>query len=661
MRPEDLEDLISRYLGGALSEEEEKHLLDLLVRSPEACNALGRELVVDRLIRESRKPSLAADRILQALPRGSGEEFARGVMERLPRRRTSFVPGLAAAGLLAALVLYAALRTPAPPPLRPDGPTARSSESEAPGRPEAMQERDRAEAERKRMEASVASLRKQEAEAARERERVERDPQEEARKKADEEVLRLKTEREAEEAKFVEALERARRAAAEVARPSEGAPRPAPLPAKTETIAATIPRVEGRVTLLDGPGNGAVSAPQSLLPGQGLETSSKDGAAILTFADRTQLELGPGTEIRSVFDQEPPGKGARGKRLVVVRGRVTATVAKQPPEQPFVLATPHAEAKVVGTTLRLTVDASATRLEVTEGKVRLSRADGKSVDVPGGQLAVAAPGLELSTRTILDRLHYEAALLKRPDLLFFEDFEQDGWKRHWSSPSEAAVVTEDRAASLVGRRALDVRMKGGDWNRLTMAAGSPRLHVRAYFFFPKDFEFGPQGGLSLFKVGALPAGPGVQEGFSLWADHRPNGRDFFSADLLLTSRWNFQFGYYHPDQSGPKGDWKDGEVAGAISLKPGRWHSVELLCQANDPGQKNGLLRAWIDGTLCNEEKGIRFRDGDALLLREFALAGGGAPGPKAQSYCVDDVVVARDYIGAAFGDADGVEPRPKR
>ena len=166
MRPEDLEERISRYLGGELSEEEEKQLLDLLVSSSGARNALGRELLVDRLIRESRKPSLAADRILQALPRGTGEEFARGVMERLPRRRTSFLPGLAAAGILAALVLYAALRTSAPPALLPDGPTARSSESESPGRGEAIQERDRAEAERKRMEESVASLRKQEAEAA---------------------------------------------------------------------------------------------------------------------------------------------------------------------------------------------------------------------------------------------------------------------------------------------------------------------------------------------------------------------------------------------------------------------------------------------------------------------------------------------------------------
>jgi len=660
MKPEDFDERVARFLGGALSEEEEKALLDHLEQSPEARNALGRELVVDRLLRESRKPRLAADRILQALPRGSRDDFARRVMERLPRRRLSLIPGLVAAGVVAALLLFATLRTSAPAAPRIDGPTSRALDSEPVGRREAFLERDRAEAERKRTEESVVSLRRREAEASRERERAERDKEEESRRKAEEELRRLKTEREAEEAKYIEALERARRATAEAARPSEGIPRPAPLPTKTETIVATIERVEGRVTLLAGAGSTAVAAPQVLLPGQGLETAAKDGSAILTFGDRTQLELGPGTEIRDVYDQELPGKGARGKRLLVARGRVAASVAKQPPDQPFVLSTPHGEAKVVGTTLRLTVDPSATRLEVTEGKVRLSRLDGKSVDVPAGQVAVAAAGLDLLPKAILDRLHFEAALVRRPDLLFFEDFEQEGWKRHWSSPSETARVTEDRTSTLIGRRALDVRTGGEGWNRLTMPAGSPKLHVRAYFYFPKDYEFGPQGGQSLFKVGALPGGPGVQEGFSLWADHRPNGRDFFSADLILTSRWTFQFGYYHPDQSGPKGDWKDGETPGAISLKPGRWHSIELLCQANDPGQKNGLLRAWIDGTLCNEEKGIRFRDVDTLQLRELALSGA-VPGPKTQSYYVDDVVVARDYIGAALGDADGVEPRARR
>ncbi|HEV3028123.1 MAG TPA: FecR domain-containing protein [Planctomycetota bacterium] len=656
MRPEELEDLVARFLGDSLSEEEERKLLDHLERSPESRDALGLELVVDRLLRESRKPPLAADRILKALPQGSRHDFAGAVMQRLPAgspgRSPFLIPGLVAAGLLAALLLFSALQTSPAPAEKGDGPAAPRSGADIEARREVLEERTQAEADRRRTEEAVAALRRKEAEAVRERERAERANEEESRRHAEDELLRLKAEREAEEARFVEALERERRATAEAARP-------APLLAKTETIAVTIEKADGRVTLLAGDQRTVVAVPRILLPGEGVETAVKNGSAVLTFADRTQVHLGSGTVIREVVEQG-------GKRLVVVRGRVTATVAKQPADQPFVLSTPHGEAKVVGTTLRLTVDPSGTRLEVTEGKVRLSRLDGKSVDVPSGHCAVAAAGLELASRPMLDRLHYEAAVAKRPDLLFFEDFEQEGWKRHWSSPSATSRVTEERAFTLVGRRALEVRFKAGEkggdgWHRLTMSNGASKMHVRAYFFFPKDFDLGADGSLSLMKVGALPTGAGVQEGMSLWADHRPNGRDFFSADLLLTSRWTLQFGYYHPDQTGPKGDWKDGETPGAISLKPGSWHSIELLCQANDPGQKNGMLCSWIDGTLCGQEIGIRFREAETLQIREVALTGGGSPSPRNQSYFVDDVVVARDYIGAAPGDADGVEPRLRR
>jgi hypothetical protein len=674
MKPEELEDLVARFLAGQSSEEEEKRLLDLLEGSAGVRKTVGLDLAVDRLLRESGKPALSAERILRALPPGSREEFASAVMGRLPERprlRTYLVPGVVAAGLLAALVIYAALPTSTSVPSSvdvPDVDIARTRPSPRPNavRLEAEEERSRAEVERKEAEGTVAALRQKELEATRERKRAEQDKEEESRKKAEEEIERLKTERQAEEARLVEALERERRAAAQTARTEQAPQDPKVLLRKTMAFAATIERVDGKVTLLSGDGKRAVLAPQGLLSGQGVETSGREGAALLAFADHTQLDLGADTEVREITERETPGPGGYGKRLVVVRGRVAATVTKQPPDQPLDFVTPHGEAKVVGTTLRLTVDASGTRLEVTEGKVLLSRPDGKSVVVTGGHYAQAAAGIELAPKVILDRLHYEATLVKRSDLLFFEDFEQDAWKRHWSSPSETSRVTEEHGFTLVGRRALEVRQKAGEalsdgWHRLTLPNGFPKVHLRAYFYFPKDFELGPQGSVSLFKVGALPTGPGHEEGMSLWADHRPNGRDFYSADLVLTRGWTLQFGYYHPDQAGPKGDWKECARTEAVSVKPGRWHSVEILCQANDPGQKNGILRAWINGTLCGEENGIRFRDVETLQIREIALTGGGSPSPKNQSYYVDDVVLAREYIGAALGDADGVEPRTKR
>ena len=45
-----------------------------------------------------------------------------------------------------------------------------------------------------------------------------------------------------------------------------------------------------------------------------------------------------------------------GKRLILAKGAVRGVIAKQPKEQPMIIETPHAEAKVVGTTLKLVVD-----------------------------------------------------------------------------------------------------------------------------------------------------------------------------------------------------------------------------------------------------------------------------------------------------------------
>ncbi len=107
-------------------------------------------------------------------------------------------------------------------------------------------------------------------------------------------------------------------------------------------------------------------------------------AASVRFPDGTRFDLGADTAIRV------------GAVTFVRRGSVEARVTPQPAGRAVVLATPHAEARVLGTTLRLAVGAS-TRLEVLEGKVRLTRTDGRSVEVAGGHVAVAGPGLELAS------------------------------------------------------------------------------------------------------------------------------------------------------------------------------------------------------------------------------------------------------------------------
>ena len=84
----------------------------------------------------------------------------------------------------------------------------------------------------------------------------------------------------------------------------------------------------------------------------------------------------------------------------MARETVNAVIeaAHQASDHAMVIATPHGEARILGTTFRLAVEPASTRLDVVEGKVRLTRTGGGEVDVPGGHSATAAPGLELAAR-----------------------------------------------------------------------------------------------------------------------------------------------------------------------------------------------------------------------------------------------------------------------
>lgn len=175
-----------------------------------------------------------------------------------------------------------------------------------------------------------------------------------------------------------------------------------PAPAPTQAVLATVTGVQGNVFRLDGAARVALTEGQGLLAGQGMECAGAKSAAVATFIDGTRIELGPETLVREIVEK-------KGKRVVVAKGTLVAQVARQPADGPMVFATPHAEARVVGTSLRLEVD-SQTRLEVSEGKVRLTRNGAKGADVAAGSFAVTGPGVEPASRI----LHPDDVVLLAP-------------------------------------------------------------------------------------------------------------------------------------------------------------------------------------------------------------------------------------------------------
>lgn len=172
--------------------------------------------------------------------------------------------------------------------------------------------------------------------------------------------------------------------------PAVEPPAPAPKPAAPTVVepapaaVAVLEAVEGDVQPRE-PGRG-------LIPGDRIVTG-KDGRARVRYDDGTSLVLDAESALVLV--------GGPGKLLQMEQGRLTAEVKPQPAGRPLAVATPGADVQVLGTRFTLSIAGAGTRLEVEEGRVRLTRRpDGASVDVAAGHFAVAARGTALLTRPI---------------------------------------------------------------------------------------------------------------------------------------------------------------------------------------------------------------------------------------------------------------------
>ncbi|MCX6898839.1 MAG: FecR family protein [Verrucomicrobia bacterium] len=113
-----------------------------------------------------------------------------------------------------------------------------------------------------------------------------------------------------------------------------------------------------------------------------------DGGTTVVLSDKTRLTLAARTEMKL-------GVGD-ARELQLLAGRLAAWVAKQPADQPLTIRTPMATARVVGTEFTLDAAPRATRIEVSEGLVKMAHAGVDSaVEVAGGEFALAVPQSEL--------------------------------------------------------------------------------------------------------------------------------------------------------------------------------------------------------------------------------------------------------------------------
>lgn len=170
----------------------------------------------------------------------------------------------------------------------------------------------------------------------------------------------------------------------------------------TEASLAKIDFLVGQAFLVRGGQRGAIAAGDVIRSNDGLTVSDQDSLVKVTYPDGSWVRFHSGTEVTQF------GAEKNGTHVFMRKGALEAHVQKQPKDHPVILATPHGEVTVVGTTLRVTADldtAVGTKVDVLEGKVQVRNLAGSMIEVSAGHSTVAAVGSPLRSKKLIGRAY----------------------------------------------------------------------------------------------------------------------------------------------------------------------------------------------------------------------------------------------------------------
>lgn len=160
-----------------------------------------------------------------------------------------------------------------------------------------------------------------------------------------------------------------------------------------------------------------------------------------------------------------------------------------------------------------------------------------------------------------------------------------------------------------------------------------QLHSRYSLYVPPGLD--PAGG------GKLP-GPVGTYGSAGWGGRPSDGTNGWSArmgfadpdapdgDVLLTSY------VYHADMDGQFGTHFEWDLDANGLLESDRWYRIDNYVRLNTPGERDGVIRGWVDGEPALDVTDLRFRDVERLKIQDFwfrVYYGGDEPSPSDMSF----------------------------
>lgn len=238
----------------------------------------------------------------------------------------------------------------------------------------------------------------------------------------------------------------------------------------------------------------------------------------------------------------------------------------------------------------------------------------------------------------------DVGIAKDPAVILVCDYDDpDTWKEGWqgnlvdlySHTTEPSRVFRGHGAVWMMQK----RGTPGGAAHFNLASGETQLYHRWYAKFPEGIHTDND---TMKQAGFGGVGPGKPDWWALGnAGQRVDGKDRLFAIMCPTAAGQTGVYFYHPDQKGPWGDW----ITFGPKLDYKQWNCYEFMLKLNDPAEKNGEMKFWINGQLVKTIGGLRFRTWDKLLINQI-LDEAYNQVMEDYSVCVDNRVVARRYIG---------------
>lgn len=257
---------------------------------------------------------------------------------------------------------------------------------------------------------------------------------------------------------------------------------------------------------------------------------------------------------------------------------------------------------------------------------------------------------------IAEKYPADKGLESDSQVYFFDDFDEHHSRQIWGDRGRRVKVPS--AGLSASEHALEVTVQKGKNRGLNRRYKFKQNGLdepeSAYFRYYLRLS---QSWNSDISGGKFPGFAGTY-GKAGWGGRKATGDGGWSARGFFFSTAENQQGelrtplgnyVYHLDQTNRYGnDWVWSEN-GAALLENDRWYSVEQQVKLNSPGLSDGVLRGWLDGKLVFEKTNLRFRSSPALKIEEVwfnVYHGGGDTAPRDLVLYIDNVVIAREYIG---------------